>query len=364
MGRIATAGYLEKLADYNGEQLTFMEVCGSHTMAIARSGLKSLLPKNIRLISGPGCPVCVTPVGYVDHALALAKKDNVIIATFGDMVRVPGSRTSNTDIAPSLIDARARGADIQIVYSPLDALALAKKAPSKEVVFLGVGFETTAPTLAAAILKAKRENIKNFTLLSAAKTIPEALELLAADPDIRLNGLLCPGHVSIILGSDTYLPLVEEFGIPCAIAGFEPEEIIRGVVALVGQTATGVPKVENCYPGAVKKNGNQRAREVMDRVFQRETSIWRGLGPIKKSGLSIRVELSEFDAAKRFTVSLPPPHEPKGCRCGDVLKGVISPSECGLFGKSCTPESPHGACMVSSEGSCAAHFTYQSGEPT
>jgi len=336
-----------------------MEVCGTHTMAAARSGLRQLLPANIRLVSGPGCPVCVTPVGYVDHALALAAEPNISIATFGDLVRVPGSAAPDVKTAPpSLASARAKGADVRVVYSPLDALAMARERPDRPIVFLGVGFETTAPTIAAAILQAADQGLANFTVLSAAKTIPEALGLLATSDELGLDGLLCPGHVSVILGSEAYQPLAKKLSVPCAIAGFEPVEMLRAIVALVDQISAQSPRVDNCYPAAVRRAGNPKARSIIQKVFEPHDSAWRGLGTIGGSGLAIRNEYAAHDATKRFTVELPEPIEPAGCRCGEVLQGVLDPAQCPLFGKVCTPERPTGACMVSSEGSCAARYHY------
>ena len=338
-----------------GRDLTFMEVCGTHTMAVARAGLRALLPPSIRLISGPGCPVCVSPVGYVDHALALSRLPGVIVATFGDLLRVPGSGPTSAQ-PPSLERARAEGADVRVVDSPLGALELARSKPAVQVVFLGVGFETTTPTVAAAVLQAKREELDNFSVLGAHKTIPEAMELLAAADDLRLDGFLCPGHVSIVLGPEPYAPLVERHGLACAIAGFEPVEVLAGLRSLVEQVDGGHPRVDNCYPGAVRPGGNPKARELMMQVFEPCDSRWRGLGTIAASGLRIRPEYARFDAERRFEVELPEPLEPVGCRCGEVLRGVIEPPECPLFADLCTPQTPHGACMVSSEGTCAASF--------
>jgi hydrogenase expression/formation protein HypD len=338
-----------------------MEVCGTHTMAAARAGLRQLLPGGIRLISGPGCPVCVTPVGYVDHALALAELREVTIATFGDLLRVPGSaRGPRPSAAPSLASARAAGADVRVVYSPLDALALARAHPERQVVFLGVGFETTAPALAAALLQAQSSGLGNFSMLLAAKTIPAPLEALASSPELGLDGLLCPGHVSVVLGTEVYRPLAERYHVPCAIAGFEPVEMLRGLGALVEQVGSGQARVDNCYPGAVQPGGNPKAQAAMARAFQPMDSVWRGLGLIPRSGLAVRPELAAYDAARRFAVALPEPVEPSGCRCGDVLRGVLDPVDCPLFGSVCTPEEPQGACMVSSEGSCAARYLYRS----
>ncbi|MBW2526829.1 MAG: hydrogenase formation protein HypD [Deltaproteobacteria bacterium] len=341
-----------------------MEVCGTHTMAAARSGLRTVLPSQLRLISGPGCPVCVTEVGYVDHALALARRNEVIIATFGDLVRVPGSAPlERREAPPTLSLARAEGCDVRVVYSPRDALALATAEPRREVVFLGVGFETTAPALAAAVAAAAAARIDNFSMLLAAKTIPEALAQLAAAPDVALDGLLCPGHVSVILGPEAYEPVVSRFGLPCAIAGFEPLEMLRGLKELVEQVVSGQPRVANCYPGAVRPGGNPKARALVDRVFEPCDARWRGLGTIPGSGLEFRPDYRRLDASRRFDVELPEPVEPRGCRCGDVLRGLLDPIDCGLFGTHCTPEAPRGACMVSSEGSCAARYHYRLEQP-
>ncbi|MCP4673971.1 MAG: hydrogenase formation protein HypD [Deltaproteobacteria bacterium] len=353
---------LDRISSWKGRSLTFMEVCGTHTMAAARSGLHAVLPESIRLISGPGCPVCVTPVGYVDHAIALARIPEVTIATFGDLVRVPGSVDDGSVSAPpTLANARAEGADVRVVYSPLDALALARRDRQRQVVFLGVGFETTAPTLAASILQAADEGLDNLSLLSAAKTIPEAMEVLASSDELALDGFLCPGHVSIILGSDVYRPVAEKYGLACAIAGFEPVEILQGIAALIDQIENDKARVDNCYAGAVTKNGNEKARATMYRAFKPSDSTWRGIGTIPGSGLDIREAYSQHDATRRFDVAVPSPMEPKGCRCGDILRGVIDPTDCGLFGTKCTPDAPRGACMVSSEGSCAARYHYTTG---
>jgi hydrogenase expression/formation protein HypD len=347
-----------ELNTWQGPPVTFMEVCGTHTMAIARFGLRDLLPQTIRLISGPGCPVCVTPVAFVDHALALAALEQVTVATFGDMMRVPGS-SKEDDPAPTLTLARARGADVRVVYSPADALDIAEADPHREVVFIGVGFETTAPALAATVLRAEARGLRNVSLLSAAKTIPEVMTLLAEADDLALDGFICPGHVSAVLGTDAYLPIAAHHELACAVAGFEPAEILRGLVSLTRQIKDKSFRVDNCYPGVVRREGNPRAREVMYSVFTPAAAEWRGIGLIDGSGLAIRSELAAFDAAKRFNVVLPPPEEPKGCRCGDILKGIINPLDCPLFGNLCTPEHPKGACMVSSEGSCAASFHYR-----
>ena len=356
---VESRALLGRLRAWQGRTLTFMEVCGTHTMAAARAGLRQLLPSSVRLISGPGCPVCVTPVGYVDHALALAARPEVIIASFGDLLRVPGSPLDGRASEPrSLAMARAKGADVRVVFSPLGALELAREHPERQVVFLGVGFETTAPTLGAAVVRAAASGLANFSMLVAAKTIPAPLAALASAPDLRLDGLLCPGHVSVVLGSEVYRPLAERQGLPCAIAGFETNEMLRGLGALVDQVQAGVARVDNCYPGAVRPEGNPKARAMIDRVFEPVDSMWRGLGLIAQSGLALRAQFAAHDAAKRFDVSLPAPVAPAGCRCGDVLRGALDPAACPLFGTLCTPDHPQGACMVSSEGSCAARYQY------
>jgi hydrogenase expression/formation protein HypD len=347
----------DELRAWRGRPLTFMEVCGTHTMAAARAGLRSLLPPTVRLVSGPGCPVCVTPVGYVDHALALAALPGVTIATFGDLLRVPGS-WPGSGAPPSLTTAKAAGADVRVCYSPLDALALARRLRDRQVVFLGVGFETTTPTIAAAIQTAAREGLESFTVLGAHKTVPEAMTLLCTAGELSLDGFLCPGHVSVILGPEVYEPLARDHHMPCVIAGFETVEILRGLAHLVRQAAAGEARVENCYPGPVRPGGNPRARAVAAEVFESCDSSWRGLGEIPASGLRIREAFAHFDAARRFDVVLPEPREPRGCRCGDVLRGVLDPGDCPHFGRACTPDTPVGACMVSSEGSCAARYHY------
>lgn len=354
---------LDRLRVRDGRPLTLMEVCGTHTVSAARSGLRCLLPESIRLVSGPGCPVCVTEVGYVDRALALAREPRVIVVTFGDLLRVPGSARGDSRAAPSLESVRSAGADVRVVYSPLDALELAAEHPERQVVFLGVGFETTAPALAASILRAADRGLGNFCVLSAAKAIPPAMAALVDGGEVALDGFLCPGHVSVVIGCRAYEPLAHDRGVPCAIAGFEPVEILRGLVALVDQVEAGVARVDNCYRGAVADEGNPRAREIMDRVFEPLDSRWRGLGRIPLSGLGIREGYAAFDAARRFAVDLPPAIEPVGCRCGDVLRGALDPVDCALFGESCDPERPQGACMVSSEGACAARFHYRDGGP-
>ncbi len=340
----------EAAAGYQGT-MTFMEVCGTHTMAIYQHGIRALLPEQIRLISGPGCPVCVTPVGYVDHAIALARLPEVIIATFGDMVRVPGSSSS-------LQQEKARGADVRIVYSPLDAVALAQKHPEKKIVFLGVGFETTAPTIAASVLTARQKRLANYFVLSANKTIPVPMAALASDPDLQVSGYLCPAHVSAIIGPRAYAPLVEQQKVPCVITGFEPLDMLQGVLMLARQLSAGTPRVETQYSRIVREDGNPRARTILSQVFAPCDTAWRGIGVIPESGLCFREEFALFDAARQIPVQVEEPMEHTGCLCGEILKGKVTPKQCPLFRTLCTPEDPVGACMVSSEGTCAAEYKY------
>lgn len=342
---------IRQLAEGRTKPMTFMEVCGTHTMSIYQYGIRTLLPSGVRLISGPGCPVCVTPVGYVDRAVACARLPETIVATFGDMVRVPGSISS-------LLEERAKGADIRIVYSPLDALALAEKNPGKRVVFLGVGFETTAPTIAATIITACSRRVGNFFVLSAHKTIPIPMKVLSADPELGIDGFLCPAHVSAVIGADAYRFLAEEHGVPCVVTGFEPADILQGVAMLACQLTEGRSAVENEYSRFVTPGGNRKAQELISRVFVPVDTAWRGLGVIPESGLEIAKEFAAFDADKAVPVGVAEPREPEGCLCGEVLKGKIAPADCPLFATACTPEQPVGACMVSSEGSCAAAYKY------
>lgn len=331
--------------------LTFMEVCGTHTMAIARYGIRGLLPPQVRLISGPGCPVCVTPVGYVDRAVAYARRPGTIVATFGDMLRVPGSTSS-------LMQERARGADVRIVYSALDAVTLAAKHGDRQVVFLGVGFETTAPTVAAAILAAGSGGVNNFFVLCAHKTIPVPMQVLSADPELAIDGYLCPAHVSTVIGAQAYRFLAEQHGIPCVVTGFEPADVMHGVQMLVRQHAERRSTVEIQYSRFVGPEGNRKAQALLDEVFVPVDTAWRGIGVIPQSGLAIGSRYAAFDAEKALPVPVEDPHEAPGCLCGEVLKGKVTPPQCPLFGTVCTPEDPVGACMVSSEGSCAAAYKY------
>lgn len=338
------------VAGYPG-RMTLMEVCGTHTMAIYQHGIRALLPAQIRLISGPGCPVCVTPVGYVDRAVALARRPGTIVASFGDMLRVPGSSSS-------LLAEKARGADVRVVYSPLDAVALAEKHPQQQVVFLGVGFETTTPTIAGSVLEAERRGLTNYFVLCSHKTMPAPMAALTADPELKVDGYLCPAHVSAIIGAQAYQPLVEQFRIPCVVTGFEPLDVLQGVQMLARQVVAGEARVETQYSRIVKPEGNKKAQALLAEVFEPCDAAWRGIGVIPASGLQLRPAYAAFNAELQLPVAVEEPKEHSGCQCGEILKGKISPRDCKLFRSACTPESPIGACMVSSEGTCAAEYKY------
>ena len=338
-----------KLAPVGGA--TLMEVCGTHTVAIARNGIRNLMPPGTRLASGPGCPVCVTSNRDIDTVIALARIPNVTIATFGDMTRVPGSTSS-------LLKEQAAGRSVQIVYSPLDALALAAQHPEREIVFVGVGFETTTPLVAMAIKRAAAADLKNFTVFAAHKNMPGALEAIINDPQLKLDALILPGHVSTIIGAEPYKFLAEKYGIPGVITGFEPVDVLQGIAMIMRQLREGRAEIEIAYARGVMPQGNPTALAAIDEVFETCPAIWRGLGRIDGSGYRIRDEFARFDAVRRFQPDVEPTQDPKGCRCGDVLRGIMAPSECPLFRTVCTPENPVGPCMVSSEGSCAAYYRY------
>lgn len=334
--------------------LRVMEVCGSHTMAIFRNGIRSILPKGLELISGPGCPVCVTSASHMDAFISMADQPGVRVAIFGDLFRVPGTNGC------SLANATARGAKVDIVYSPMDALELARQHTNETVVFLGVGFETTTPGIAATILAAQKEKIPNFSVFSTHKVMPPALNALLDDADLQLDGLLCPGHVSAIIGAGAYQPLVEKYGLSCVVAGFETVDLLSGLILLARQVGEGTASIENSYSRVVSWEGNPRARKMVDQIMEPTDTEWRGLGVIPASGLAIRKEYEEFDAEVRFGITLPKSSEIKGCRCGEILKGIITPVKCPLFNRRCTPTNPIGPCMVSSEGSCSAYHKYGS----
>ncbi len=352
-------GLLHALEQKLDAPLRFMEVCGTHTVAIFRSGLRSLLPKGIEHLSGPGCPVCVTHDREIAACITLAGRDGVRIATFGDLMRVPGPE------GKSLKQAKAQGAAIDIVYSPLDALQLAQQHKDEQIVFLGVGFETTAPTVAATIQMAQRKGLPNFSVLSFHKLVPPALEALLADErpteEGGIDAFLLPGHVSTILGLEPYRFMVERYARPGVIGGFDPADILQSLLLMLEMRKKSVPAIVNQYSRAVSDTGNAHARAILFDVFAPSDALWRGIGLIPASGLVMKDSYAEYDAWKRFSLTLPDVPEVKGCTCGDILKGRRSPGQCPLFGKACTPANPVGPCMVSTEGSCAAYFKYAIG---
>ena len=331
--------------------IKLMEFCGGHTTAIFKHGIRQLLPKTIEMLSGPGCPVCVTASSDLDKAIALAHLPNVIITSFGDMIRVPGSYSS-------LQLAKAEGDDVRIVYSTQDAIAIAKNNPDKSVIFVGIGFETTAPTIAASIQQAEQENINNYYVLSLHKLSPPIMKAILDMGEIKLDGIICPGHVSTIIGSYPYQFIPDDYGIASVVSGFEPVDILLCVDMLVNQIESGQPRVEIAYRRGVKPAGNQPALKLMDTVFEIFQANWRGIGLVPSSGLKLNNRYQRFDAETNFDIDPGPSREPQGCICGNILRGVSTPLECKLFGKTCTPEHPVGPCMVSSEGSCAAYYHY------
>jgi hydrogenase expression/formation protein HypD len=332
--------------------LKIMEVCGGHTHAIFKYGLEELLPETIELVHGPGCPVCIMPKGRLDDAIAMAEQPQVIFATFGDAMRVPGSKHS-------LLQARAKGADIRMVYSPLDALQMARENPQREIVFFAIGFETTAPSTALTVLQAEAEGIENFSLFCNHVLVVPALEALLDNPDLQLDGFVGPGHVSVVIGTEPYQIIADRYDKPLVVAGFEPLDILQAIAMVLKQLAEGRCEVENQYARLVQAGGNSVALEAIDRVFEvRDQFEWRGLGYIPQSGLQMRAEYAPFDAEKKFPVSGRAAADHRACQCGEILKGVLKPWHCKVFGTACTPENPLGACMVSSEGACAAYYKY------
>lgn len=341
----------ESIRQVNTREIRLMEVCGTHTMSIFKSGIRSLLPETISLLSGPGCPVCVTAQGEIDAFIELARRKNVIVTTFGDLMRVPGTSSS-------LQQERASGSDIRMVYSSMDAVDIARQNRDKQVVFLGVGFETTIPTIAASIVTAHKTGVTNFSVYSAHKLAPPALAVLMETEGLRINGFLMPGHVSVIIGRNAYLPLFEKYKVPSVIAGFEPIDILEAIRRLVVQIEKGEPRVENAYTRAVGDEGNAKAMAFMADVFKTADVVWRGIGVIPASGLKIREQYIIHDAESIFNLPVKDAPEPKGCACGEILTGLKTPPECPLFKKVCTPIHPVGPCMVSSEGTCAAYYRY------
>jgi hydrogenase expression/formation protein HypD len=347
----AARAVAEAIRTRSTQPVRLMEFCGGHTHAILRFGIPYLLPPTVELRSGPGCPVCVTAAADLDHAIALAQVENVILTTFGDMIRVPGSRAS-------LAQAKAQGADVRVVYSPLDALRIARQNPDRPVIFLGVGFETTAPMVGSAVLAAEAQGLENFSVFSTHKLTPPATHAILNAGEVALDGIIGPGHVTTVIGSDGWRFLPDDYGIPCAVAGFEPLDILRAVLALVEMIEVGRPAVNNVYARSVRPEGNAAAQRAMAQVFEIVDAEWRGFGTVPASGLGVRETYARFDAARIFRVVVPPAREPPGCRCGEVLRGVLLPTECALFARVCTPQNPVGPCMVSAEGACAAYYQY------
>jgi len=340
--------------DLPDRPINLMEVCGTHTMNIHRHGIREVLPPNVRLISGPGCPVCVTPRSGIDTAVAYARDPDVIVTTFGDMIRVPGSTSS-------LSDEKSKGADVRVVYSQIDSIEIAKANPGKTVVLMGIGFETTIPGNALTVLKARELGVDNLKLLSLGKIIPPAMELLASNPDLNLHGYLAAAHVSTIIGLKPYESIAAK-GLPVVVAGFEPADILAGLIKLLEQVRDERSVVENEYSRIARYEGNPKAQEVINEVFEVVDSEWLGFGVIPSSGMKIRDKYADLDAEVVHPVEVEQTKIITGCRCGEILMGLIDPPECGLFGKVCTPSSPAGACMVSTEGTCAAFYKYRSVE--
>ena len=352
-GLIQKINRLSLLLERTAEQpLKLMEICGGHTHSIFKYGIEAALPDTIELIHGPGCPVCVMPRGRLDDAIALAQQPEVIFTTFGDTMRVPGSQKS-------LLQAKAEGADVRMVYSPLDALSVAQANPHKKVVFFGIGFETTAPSTALTILQAEAEGIDNFSIFANHVLVVPALEALLNNPDLQLDGFVGPGHVSTIIGTKPYQIITETYGKPLVVSGFEPLDILQSIAMLLQQLADGRCEVENQYTRLVEFQGNKVAQNAINQVFTvREEFEWRGLGYISKSGLKIRENYAQFDAEAQFNLPNRQVADAAACQCGEILKGVLKPWQCKVFGTACTPENPIGTCMVSSEGACAAYYKY------
>ena len=345
---------LEEIEKLPLGNINLMEVCGTHTMSIAKAGIKRILPENIKLLSGPGCPVCVTPQEEIDEILKLSESSDVIITTYGDMMRVPGSERGD-----NLSGRKAMGAGVEVVFSPMDALEIAGKNPEKQVVFLGVGFETTAPGTAAAIGAAAARALENFSVLSMLKTCEPALRALIAGENFNVQGFILPGHVGVIIGEEGFSYLADEYRIPGVISGFEPEDVLLTVYKLAKQLFEGRAEIENEYSRIVSREGNPMAKRMIERFLQPRDDIWRGLGSIPMSGLGIRPEYEKYDAQAKFGITFTPSGRKSPCRCGDVIRGELEPAKCPLFGTVCVPEEPVGPCMVSGEGACAAAYKYQ-----
>ena len=346
---------IEAINEYK-ENINIMEVCGTHTNAIGKFGIRNLLNKNINLISGPGCPVCVTPDIYIDYIYDLALKEDIIIATYGDMLRVPGSNPKRT-----LENAKALGAKVKLIYSSMDAVELAKLNPDKKVVFLGIGFETTTPATAIAVMDAKEKNISNFYVLSVHKIVEPVMRVLLEDKDLKINGFIIPGHVAVIIGENGF-KFLEEYNCSGVITGFSLEEIVDGIFMLINCVKNNKGIVLNAYKKLVRKEGNEAATALINKVFDKRDDAWRGIGIIPGSGYKLKEEYSDFDIEKIYNLDIVESKSSSLCKCGEVLKGKIKPNQCELYKKACTPENPIGPCMVSEEGSCAAYFRYDEGD--
>ncbi len=342
---------IKKIHSISKKELRLMEVCGTHTMSIFKHGIRSVLPEGIALLSGPGCPVCVTAQKDIDAFVEFSRVKNVIVTTFGDLMKVPGSSST-------LAKEKASGADVRIVYSVFDAINIAKENKDKEVVFCAVGFETTIPTIAASILMGAGEKVNNFSVFSANKLTPPALSALMTTDGIQIDGFILPGHVSVITGTDAYRDTFEKYDVPSVISGFEPIDILKAILLLIEQNETGKPALVNAYPRAVSDKGNIKAKQIMNQVFEVCNTSWRGIGEIPLSGMGLKKEYQLFDAAVKFGMEMPDVPEPKGCACGQILMGLKTPEQCALYKKTCTPMTPVGPCMVSTEGSCAAFYRY------
>lgn len=343
---------IQKYGKLIKKKVNIMEVCGTHTMTIGKYGIRKLMPDNINLISGPGCPVCVTPEYYIDNAIELSKNKDVFITTFGDMMKVPGSFSS-------LEREKANGSKIFVVYSPLDALEIAQQNKNKKVIFLSIGFETTTPLSALTLKKAKEKKIKNFYLLVGNKLIPPVMEFLLKEKDTEIDGFICPGHVSVVIGTEPYMKISKKFNVSCVISGFEPLDVLLSIFLILKKIEEGKPDVINEYKRTVKEKGNFKAKKAIEDVFEIIDSEWRGIGIVENSGLRLKEEFKNFDAEKEFHININSSKEKKSCLCGEILKGKKSPFDCPLFEKNCNPENPIGPCMVSSEGTCSAYYKYE-----
>ncbi|MFA5293534.1 MAG: hydrogenase formation protein HypD [Phycisphaerae bacterium] len=341
---------IARAQDALGRKINIMEVCGTHTVSVFRAGLREAFPEGMKLLSGPGCPVCITDQGYIDAVLSLAERDDCLIATYGDMIRVPGRKGS--------LEKKTDRGNIKIVLSAEDALSLAKQNPGKKIVFVAIGFETTAPATAVVVREAVQQNIKNIFIFSNHKLVVPAMTALLSDKNNKIDAFMCPGHVSVIIGSDAYKPVVENFKKPCVVAGFEPMQIIEAISEICRQLAEGTPAVDSVYPAAVTPQGNKTAQRIIDETFDAVDGCWRGLGKIPKSTLKLKEQFSDFDAEKQLGELFVHEKDLTGCQCGEVLCGLIDPPDCKLFAKSCMPDTPVGPCMVSSEGACAAWYKY------